>query len=238
MSEEPVSAATKADVKYTDLQDDRDESHWKVLGRVSSGERVLEVGASTGYMTEALMARGCDVVALEPNADAVALAHARGVPVRCAFLGDIKDGLGRFDVVLLVDVIEHVPDAPAMLRDCLDVLGPGGRIIVSVPNIAHWSTRWSLLRGHFDYTRTGLLDDTHVRFYTARSLEALCALVGLEVSERDTTLGLFTYGAVPPWLNRVVNVSWHRRRLVRALARRRPALFGFQNVWVLRPLDA
>lgn len=107
-----------------------------------------------------------------------------------------------------------------------------------MPNIAHWSTRWSLLRGHFDYTRTGLLDDTHVRFYTARSLEALCALVGLEVSERDTTLGLFTYGAVPPWLNRVVNVSWHRRRLVRALARRRPALFGFQNVWVLRPLDA
>ena len=226
------------ELKYTQLGIDDDEAHSKVLALVPPASRVLEVGAATGYMTEALRAKGCEVTALEPNPDAVAAARSRGIDVRCAFLRDVRDEIGTFDCVLLVDVLEHVYDAQEILRDCRSVLRPHGNIVVSVPNVAHWSIRWNLLRGRFEYTKTGLMDDTHVKFYTSRTLEALVNSVGLRVRHRDHTLGLYSYPQVPRSIDQVVNVSWHRRKLVRWLVRQRPALFGFQHVLVLEPGDA
>jgi hypothetical protein len=60
-------------------------------------------------------------------------------------------------------------------------LAPRGVMVLSVPNVAHWTTRWALARGRFDYTPTGLLDETHLRPYTAPSLARLLATHGLSI---------------------------------------------------------
>ena len=76
----------------------------------------------------------------------------------------------RFDVVVFADVLEHLRDPLPVLRRAATLLAPGGAVLVSVPNIAHGDLRLNLLRGRFDYTPTGLLDDTHTRFFTRETL--------------------------------------------------------------------
>jgi hypothetical protein len=102
-------------------------------------------------------------------------------------------------------------------------------VVLSVPNVAYVSIRLGLLSGRFDYTDTGLLDRTHLRFYTQRSLEALLARHGLATVERRHSVG-------PSVLRRlrITPLDQARRRVLRSLAWRMPALFGFQFVWKAR----
>ena len=84
-----------------------------------------------------------------------------------------------FDVVLLLDVLEHLVDPGALLARTRTWLAPGGRVILSVPNVAHAAVRLSLLRGRFPRTDTGLLDRTHLHFFDRPQLQALLAAAGL-----------------------------------------------------------
>lgn len=76
----------------------------------------------------------------------------------------------EFDIILLLDVLEHIAEPKAFLEEALKHLKKEGQILISVPNIAHWSARFSLLFGFFEYTERGILDKTHLRFFTKRSL--------------------------------------------------------------------
>jgi 2-polyprenyl-3-methyl-5-hydroxy-6-metoxy-1,4-benzoquinol methylase len=213
-------------LKYTALSSDPDESHALAFTLLGDAKRVLEIGAATGYISEALIRRGIDVVPVEIDADAAAVARARGIDIRVGAVDAVVRSGESFDCVLLLDVIEHVPDAGALLRACLRHLSPGGRVVMSVPNIAHWRIRKSLLAGRFDYTPTGLLDETHVHFYTVRSLTRLLASNGLSVVERKYSLGLYEYGKT-----RTREWEWQRRKLLRLGVRRWPGLFAQQFVW-------
>jgi SAM-dependent methyltransferase len=88
-------------------------------------------------------------------------------------------GERRFDWIIAADVLEHFADGGALLRDYLRFLAPGGRLIVSLPNVALWSNRLHLLSGRFDYEPTGVRDRTHLRFYTIRTARQLLRSVGL-----------------------------------------------------------
>jgi 2-polyprenyl-3-methyl-5-hydroxy-6-metoxy-1,4-benzoquinol methylase len=217
-----------ADLKYTKLVDDPDESHAGVLDLIPPGSAVLEIGAATGYMSKAIQARGCAVVAVEKDPEAASLARAAGIDVRTGRLEEV--GLSdTFDCLVLADVLEHVPDPDEFFEKALRHLRPGGWVVLSVPNVAHWSLRWSLLRGRFDYTRTGLLDDTHLRFYTARTLESLLARHRLTIVERRASGG---FGCYPRWKSH--EVLWRQRQLIRWLKRTFPRLFAYQFVWKAR----
>jgi SAM-dependent methyltransferase len=216
-------------LKYSHLCDDPDESHMQVLDLIPRGSRVLEIGASVGYLSLAIAERACKVVAVEQDLSAVAVARARGIEMRAGRFEDLNlsEEYGTFDCLVLADVLEHIVDAGRFLQLGVRCLRPGGIVVLSVPNIAHWSTRWSLLRGRFEYTSTGLLDETHVRFYTAGSLERLLAGHGLTIVERRASLGLACY---PCWKS--IELQWNQRRIVRKVARRLPQLFAYQFIWV------
>jgi len=213
-------------LKYTAICPDEDESHWLALGLLGGARRVLEVGAATGYVSEAIASMGSTVAAVEVDDRSASIARQRGLDVRTGTVDTVVRPDELFDCVVLLDVIEHVADADRFLDSCLEHLTSDGCVILSVPNIAHWTVRWSLLRGRFEYTSTGLLDETHLHFYTAASLERLLHEHGCRIVERRQALGLYAYAKSTnrEWL-------WQRRKLVRRAASRWPELFAFQFVW-------
>ena len=140
--------------------------------------RVLEFGCATGYMSEVLKNRlGCTVVGVEIDRDAAAIAeqHTERVIVGDAEKIDYAAELAgeEFDVVLFADVLEHLKEPGDVLRRVRPFLADNGVAIASIPNIAHASVRLALLGGEFRYREWGLLDDTHLRFFTRASIQDL-----------------------------------------------------------------
>ncbi len=228
----PSSAPPTSGLHYTRRYDDPDHAHALTLSLVKGARRVLDVGAATGYLSEAMVEQGADVVAVEVDPRAAAVAASRGVAVRVGTVDDTVDPHEQFDCVLAADVLEHVVDADAFLESVLRHLSPGGHLVLSVPNVAYVTLRTSLARGRFDYTDTGLLDRTHVRFYTKRSLGALLAAHGLTVVDRRYSVGPSVLAPL-----RFAPLDRGRRRLLRSLAWRWPELCAFQFILKLRRAD-
>lgn len=152
-------------------------SHALQLRLVGRDRDVLELGCAAGHMTRALKEEGCRVVAVDVEADAVRFAKRFA---ERAIVEDISKpeplaalGPREFDVVLAGDVLEHLPHPAVLLERCRSLLRPGGSLVVSVPNVAHVDLKLSLLDGRWEYRDWGLLDRTHLRFFTRRSLDEL-----------------------------------------------------------------
>jgi 2-polyprenyl-3-methyl-5-hydroxy-6-metoxy-1,4-benzoquinol methylase len=175
------------DFKYTRYDDSPGSTHELVVGLVPQGSSVLEVGCATGYMTEVLTQRlGARVtgVELDPDAATHASAHADRVVVGDIESLDLEAELGdeRFDAILFADVLEHLRDPGAALERVRPFVADEGVVIASIPNVAHVSVRLALLGGEFRYRATGLLDDTHLRFFTHESIVDLFESSGFVVS--------------------------------------------------------
>lgn len=95
--------------------------------------------------------------------------------------------LGSFDYVLLADIIEHVRNPKEVLEKCRAALKSRGAIIVCLPNVAHWTVRLSLLFGQFRYTRRGIMDGSHVHFYTRSTLRTLLEECGYRIVKFEAT---------------------------------------------------
>jgi len=151
--------------------------HADVVQLVPEGSRVMELGPATGYMTRVFAERGCTVVGIEldPNMAEQARGFCERLIVGDLDVLDLKAELGdeRFDVIVAADVIEHLKDPLAALRKLKPFLAPEGHFVISVPNVAHGSIRLALLSGRFDYQEKGLLDSTHLRFFTRETLAKL-----------------------------------------------------------------
>ena len=156
-----------------DLDDDND-AHTLVARLVGYDKRVLELGCATGSATKVFQERGCSVTGIEidPEAAQRAKEFADEVIVGDLDTMDVRAALGdaTFDVIVAADVLEHLRDPSSCLQACLDHLAPGGEVVLSIPNVAHVDVRLALLRGEFEYQSWGLLDGTHLRFFTRRTL--------------------------------------------------------------------
>jgi SAM-dependent methyltransferase len=117
------------------------------------------------------------VVGVERQAEAAqeAMAHCERVLVGDAEELDLEAELGgeRFDAVLFADVLEHLRDPASLLSRVRPFLAEGGSVIASIPNVAHASVRMALLAGSFRYQEQGLLDETHLRFFTREGIQDL-----------------------------------------------------------------
>ena len=169
---------------------DRNNPRTKIVEMVRPGSRVLEIGCATGFMGEFLVReKKCTATAVEIDPMAAELARRRGLDV---VLGSIEDERvlerlqGTYDFILCGDVLEHMADPARVLARIAGWLAPEGRVLASIPNVAHWTVRWRLMAGRFDYTRGGLLDENHLRFFTRRTIVQMFDRAGLEVRSLDS----------------------------------------------------
>lgn len=172
-------------------------SHAFVLSFIGYNKSVLEVGCATGYITKILVERGCDVIGIEVDPDAAKAAERWAERV---VVGDIDEGEvwhyvkdESFDVVLLGDVLEHLHDPLLSLREAVRKVKPSGFVVTSLPNVAHGDVRMSLMQGQFRYVDKGLLDRTHMKFFTYESARELLTEAGLlPVDTKRVVVPLFT----------------------------------------------
>ena len=186
-------------VKYdTDVDPSNDNnSHAMVVALVGQAKRVLDVGCSTGYLARILRGNGNVVSGVEIDPEAAEQARPA---LDKLVVGDVESmdftehfEASSFDVVVFADVLEHVRDPATLLRRVSGLLAPGGSAVLSIPNVAHGSVRLALLEGRFEYRPLGLLDNTHLRFFTRSSLDAMLASAGFRATEvRRTTADAFT----------------------------------------------
>jgi 2-polyprenyl-3-methyl-5-hydroxy-6-metoxy-1,4-benzoquinol methylase/GT2 family glycosyltransferase len=192
--------------------------------------RILDLGCSGGYLAEKLRANGHTVVGI----DHMDVPGVRG-RVDHFVVADLQDGIpddvgDGYDLVIAGDVVEHLPNPLELLRDIDRVLRPGGQLLLSVPNFSHWYPRIRVALGEFGYDRRGILDETHMRFFTRRSLRRLIRAAGFDVLKETAT-------GVP--LD-ALSVDDRRspsllRRADTLLVRTRPTLFAYQFVLRLTP---
>jgi len=171
-------------------------SHTLMVELIGGSKRVLDVGCATGYLARALRDRDCSVSGLEsdPVAAEEARPHLDTLVVGDAEEIDLLEAFGeqRFDVIVFGDVLEHLRDPLAVLRGARRLLDDGGSVVASIPNVAHGSLRLALMAGRFDYQPLGLLDSTHLRFFTRASIDSLFSDAGMvPVDVRRTTAGFF-----------------------------------------------
>jgi len=146
---------------------------------------VLEIGSGFGILGHALMEhRNCEVDGVEINPEA-APHLSRGY--RRFWIGDaervVLDGArDEYDCLIFPDVLEHLVDPWAALARYVEFVRPGGYVVASIPNIRNLAILYRLIvQGRWEYEDSGLLDRTHLRFFTRRSIHELFLGAGLEI---------------------------------------------------------
>ena len=149
---------------------------------------VLDVGCASGgfgLSLRTVVQPGAHVVGVEAMGDPVAVARASGAydeVVEGYFPDALAGRADRFELIAFLDVLEHMLDPGEALDAAHDFLAPDGRILVSLPNVGYFPVVADLLRGRWDYTETGVLDRTHLRFYTRATMVELLAEHGYAVT--------------------------------------------------------
>lgn len=175
---------------HRNINVDSDDSLARLLRRISPGSKVLEIGPASGYCTRFLSETlGCAVDAVELSA---AMAEHARPWCRRLLVGDIEQlDLAQelpgeiYDVILCADVIEHLRDPWSVLKRLAVLLAPEGKLLLSVPNIGYLGVLVDLLRGNFRYRDEGLLDRTHLRFFTIDSLQELLGDAGWSIWDAE-----------------------------------------------------
>lgn len=167
-------------------------AHSLALQLVGRNQRVLELGAAGGHVTRALKSRGCEVTAVEIDksreeelqcvADQTIITDLDVLDLRQRLTGDPE-----FDVILAGDVLEHCRRPDLVVHQFHSLLKTDGRLVLSIPNVAHGDVRLSLIAGKFEYQRTGLLDASHLRFFTRDTLDKFLNSTGFVITRILTT---------------------------------------------------
>lgn len=193
--------------------------------------KVLDVGCGSGRFLRILKDMGHEAVGVDISREAVETARQSGVP---AFVGNLEtfDGfeqVGReFDVITLLDVLEHTFMPAALLRGLLPWLKRGGCLIVSVPNIACIHARLTLLVGHFPSRPSGTFDSGHIRWFTRSNLGDYIHQAG--------ALQITGYLASPlPPLARfgLWRLEKSQAAILNLLATAWPSMWGYQHIFRL-----
>jgi len=164
------------------------DSHMGLASRIKPKQKVLELGCSSGYLSKFLKEElACHVVAVDIDKDVLKQASVfcdKGIVADLDDESWLKDIEGEtFDVILCADVLEHLKNPVQLLSSLKPFLHSESRLLASVPNVAHASIRLELLQGHFDYESLGLLDETHLHFYTRDGLISMLMQAGYVCSD-------------------------------------------------------
>jgi predicted TPR repeat methyltransferase len=134
------------------------------------GGTLLDLGAAGGELGEAVRERFDRTIGFEYEVGRMGQLRGRFDSVVIADLERVMTLPKNMRAVVLADILEHLRDASTLLRCVLESLAPEGRVFISVPNIANITVRLGLLLGVFEYRERGILDYTHLRFFTMRTI--------------------------------------------------------------------
>lgn len=179
--------------KYTlPLSFDSSTSHGVIVRMIPDGSNILEFGCSDGQLARYVKDnKSCTVFGIDISNEAVkaAMPYLSG-----GLVADIeRDGWEEklsgmeFDVILFSDVLEHLKNPEEVLKKAVNFLKPDGRVIFSIPNIAHGDIILKLLNQRFDYSELGLLDNTHIHFFGKKNLTEFCENSGLFLKDLFAT---------------------------------------------------
>ncbi len=168
-------------VNLSEIDLDDNSSLKKMLCLIGENKRVIDFGCATGYFARLLTNRGCEVIGVEvnPKAAKVAKKYCDKVIVADLDFVSLNDILSKhildkkFDVAVFGDVLEHLRNPWKVLEETRNILELQGYVVASIPNIAHGAIRLALLQGNFEYKQLGILDNTHLRFFTRKTVEEL-----------------------------------------------------------------
>lgn len=221
--------------QYVYKKADPYSSHAQILGWVESERpaEVLEVGTATGYLSSEMANMGCSVTGIEHDAQMAEFARQF---CKEMIVGDIEtmdiSNLGQYDAIIFGDVLEHLRNPRAVIERLVPILKPGGKMLISLPNVANIWVRLNLLLGRFDYSRVGILDETHLRFFTLKTAHKLAAEAGLDIISTSVTpipLPLIMPSTSKGKPLRFLHLlNWFLTRL-------RKTLLGYQFILVCRP---
>lgn len=220
---------------------DQDTSHGRILSWLADRPpgRVLDLGCSNGALGAELRAHGHHVTGVDieehpgvrDRIDAFVVADLdAGVP------DSIGDG---FDVIVAADVLEHVRRPERLLESLTRRLAPGGSVVTCVPNFGHWYPRLRVALGRFDYDRRGILDRSHVRFFTRKSLERTIERGGYSVRRREfltLPVEVVRRGGARERAGAGEKALRAFQRIDRLGTALRPTLFSYQFLYELEPM--
>ena len=165
-------------------------AHQKIIEYVGKNKRVLDIGCATGYLAKEFRKNGCHVLGIEMDEEAAKVA---GQYCDDILVGDVEQirrlpyPEGSFDIIVYADVLEHLKRPDLVLLRFKKYLSKSGQLIVSVPNIAYFTIRLKLLLGRFEYGEKGILDTTHLRFFTLNSIKKMLYECSYRITKIDYT---------------------------------------------------
>lgn len=159
----------------------------EILNLVGKEKTVLEIGPSAGYMTKAFLDNDCTVDVVETSKEAVAKVPKK---VRKIFnqsieaIATYKLLNSDYEYIVMADVLEHLVNPSWVLKKLLKVTHANTKVLISLPNVASWPMRKQLFfKGDFEYQDSGLLDRTHLHFYTVVTLPKLLSENGWKIEK-------------------------------------------------------
>lgn len=168
--------------------DNPNNTHNIILNQLTENSKVLDVGCAQGFLGEFIHKNfNCTVVGidyLKQHIDESANKNSYNelFQIDLNLLSDEMDKYtGYFDFIILADVLEHLYNPQDLINKMKKLLNPNGKIIISIPNITHGSILLNLINNKFNYTPNGLLDNTHIRFYSLYSFVDLLNQENLEI---------------------------------------------------------
>lgn len=168
----------------------RNSGNWDVLKFIQNNSIVLDVGCGGGDNAKILKERNCDV-------DGITISETELMDastwLRHGYLHDLEKGLpvavknNLYDYVICSHVLEHICYPNKLLADIKECLNENGSLIVALPNIMHYKSRWKLVKGQFNYQPAGVWDNTHFKWYTFSTGASLLTDNGFVVKEKTVT---------------------------------------------------
>jgi 2-polyprenyl-3-methyl-5-hydroxy-6-metoxy-1,4-benzoquinol methylase len=228
------------------IKSETGSSHSQIARLVAGAPKtILDLGCGRGHLGALLADAGHHVTGIDVIEQSMVSDRVHRY-VKADLSQDLPADLGTFDAIVAADVVEHLAQPEQLLRQLSDHLVPDGVLIVSVPNFAHWYPRARVATGRFGYDRRGILDETHLRFFTRRSFQRLALAAGWRAEVIGTTRASTS-------LLRTSNVRDARsdtntpstKRIGRPRrpnrdslpwTRRRPAILTYQYLFQLTPL--
>ncbi|MCR4305695.1 MAG: class I SAM-dependent methyltransferase [Candidatus Daviesbacteria bacterium] len=163
----------------------------EIIKTVGKERKVLEIGSSAGYMTRAFLDNGCIVDVVEPDREAIAklpknIRKIFNTPVEN---DGIYEELRDYEFIIMADVLEHLINPEMVLEKLHKISAINTKLLISLPNVACWDMRKKLFfKGDFEYQESGLLDKTHLHFYSVKTLPKILSERGWKTEKLMGTI--------------------------------------------------